>query len=86
MKITFATADLECWANDDRKREKELGTLRSKKLKSRLDVIKNANNLEAIRNTPGKWHELIGNYKGHWACDLDQPYRLIIKPIPFPPE
>jgi len=39
-----------------------------------------ANNLEELRNQPGSWHELTGNRKGQWACNLDQPYRLIFEP------
>lgn len=33
---------------------------------------------------PGNYHELIGNRKGEWACNLDQPYRLIFRPIEEP--
>ena len=28
----------------------------------------------------GHYHELTGDRKGEWACDLDQPYRLIFEP------
>jgi proteic killer suppression protein len=42
--------------------------------------------LEELRTLPGNYHELIGNRKGQWACDLDQPYRMVFtpheKPIP----
>ncbi len=43
-----------------------------------------AKNLEELRNQPGNWHELTGNRKGQWACDLDQPYRLIFTPTERP--
>ena len=36
-------------------------------------------NFEELRAANGNFHELTGNRKGEWACDLDQPYRLIIK-------
>lgn len=39
-----------------------------------------AENLEELRNLPGKWHELKNERKGQWACDLDQPYRLVFEP------
>lgn len=39
-----------------------------------------ANTLEDVRNVPGRFHELVDNRKGQWACDLDQPYRLIFIP------
>jgi proteic killer suppression protein len=36
---------------------------------------------------PGNYHELTNIRKGLWACDLDQPYRLVFtayeKPIPM---
>ena len=34
---------------------------------------------EDVRFLPGHYHELRGNRKGQWACDLDQPYRLVFK-------
>ena len=37
-----------------------------------------------IRYLPGHYHELTGDRKGQWACDLDQPYRLIFKPSEDP--
>lgn len=36
-------------------------------------------NFESLRNVVGHFHELVGNRKGEWACDLDQPYRLVFK-------
>ena len=49
-----------------------------------------AETLEEVRNLPGRYHELTGNRKGQWACDLDHPYRLIFvpheDPIPTNPD
>lgn len=36
--------------------------------------------LEDVRHLPGHYHELTGDRKGQWACDLDQPYRLVFRP------
>jgi toxin HigB-1 len=73
-------------ANDDRKRIKEFGKLRAEKIKIRLAQLRFAISLEEVRHLPGNFHELTNNRKGQWACDLDQPYRLIFtahqKPIP----
>ena len=80
MKITFTDPKLEILANDDKKRVKEFGKLRADKIKSRLGQLKSAVTLEDVRNLPGKYHELTNNRKGQWACDLDQPYRLIFTP------
>lgn len=46
-----------------------------------------ASTLEDVRNLPGNYHELTNDRKGQWACDLDQPYRLVFTaheaPIPI---
>lgn len=46
----------------------------------RLGVLQNIDNLNQAKFYPGNFHELIGDRKGQWACDLDQPYRLIFEP------
>jgi proteic killer suppression protein len=90
MDITFSDKKLQKLANDDRKMLKELGKIRADKFRLRLFQLHNANSLEDVRNLPGRFHELIGERKGQWACDLDQPYRLIFepheKPIPTDPD
>ena len=80
MEITFENNNLAKYANNDRLGVKKLGTARFKKFKKRLDQLKASKNLEDVRNQPGKFHELKDNRKGQWACDLDQPYRLIFEP------
>lgn len=80
MQITFADKKLEKLANDDRKRQKELGKIRSEKVKLRLGQLLDCKTLEDARNLPGRYHELTGDRKGQWACDLDHPYRLIFEP------
>jgi proteic killer suppression protein len=80
VEITFTDKKLEKLANDDRKRLAAMGKKRAERFKLRLDDLMGAENLEAVRNLPGNYHELTGNRKGQWACDLDQPYRLIFTP------
>lgn len=80
MKITFTDRKLEKLANDDRKCLKEMGKIRAGKYKLRLTQLGFAQALEDVRNLPGNYHELVGNQKGKWACDLDQPYRLVFTP------
>ena len=86
MKITFADKKLEKLANDDKKLVREFGTVRATKIKARLAQLMAAINLEDVRYLPGNYHELTNIRKGQWACDLDQPYRLIFtcneSPIP----
>ena len=84
MQITFKNKNLRKCAGDDRKARKELGALRAKLFKQRLDELSAADTLEDTRYLPGKYHELKGDRKGQWACNLDQPYRLIFEPHETP--
>ncbi len=80
MDISFADKDLKKWADDDRKALKEMGKLRAGTYKRRLTQLQVATTLEDVRYLAGNYHELKNNRKGQWACDLDQPYRLVFKP------
>ena len=61
-----------------------MGAVRAEKLQRRLDDMDSVTTLEDTRNLPGHYHELVGDRKGQWACDLDQPYRLIFEPTEKP--
>ncbi len=80
MEITFADRKLEKLANNYKKCREEMGTIRAKLYNRRLGDLKNALTLEDVRNLPGHYHELKNDRKGQWACDLDQPYRLVFEP------
>lgn len=80
MDITFATKKLELLANNFTKCQAKMGTHRAKLLQKRLNALYIAKTLEDVREIPGRFHELTGDRKGQWACDLDQPYRLIFEP------
>jgi toxin HigB-1 len=80
MEITFGNKKLEKLANDDRKCLREMGKIRAEKFKERLVQMKFVKTLEEVRFLPGNYHELSENRKGQWACDLDQPYRLLFEP------
>lgn len=80
MDISFHTSKLQKLANDDRLAIRKLGALRAELLRMRLDDLAAASTLEDVRQLPGHFHELKEDRKGQWACDLDQPYRLIFQP------
>jgi len=80
LGITFSTNKLEKLANNDKKRIRELGEIRARLFRQRLDDMRAASTLEEVRFLPGHYHELTGDRKGQWACDLDQPYRLVFVP------
>jgi len=80
MKITFKDKDLEKCALNAKYGLKKLGARRNATYLKRLGVLQNIDNLSQAKFYPGNFHELIGDRKGQWACDLDQPYRLIFEP------
>lgn len=80
MEIYFKTKKLEKLCNDPKKLKKEFGELRAEKIQIRLADLYDADSLEDVRNLPGHYHDLVKDRKGQWACDLDQPYRLIFEP------
>lgn len=80
MDITFAKKGLEKQANDLGLCKRKMGEKRAKIYQQRLGALRAAKTLEDMRHVPGRFHELTGDRKGQWACDLDQPYRLIFRP------
>lgn len=80
MDITFATDALQKQANDPKLCRKKMGAERAKRFKMRLDALAAALSLDDVRHMPGRFHELKGDRKGQWACDLVHPYRLIFEP------
>ena len=80
MNITFSNKKLLKMANDRNYAIRKLGNQRAKLFGDRLDDIDAATSLEDVRYLPGNYHELKGDRKGQWACDLDHPYKLIIQP------
>ena len=79
MDILFEDKNLEKCATDRGYALKRLGPRRAQRYALRLMQIDRAVNFEQLRGLPGRYHELVGNRAGQWACDLDQPYRLIFK-------
>ena len=80
MEITFKNKKMESYARNQRLCQKEMGKQRSDLFLRRISELSAATVLEDVRYLPGHYHELSGDRKGQWACDLDQPYRLIFVP------
>lgn len=80
MDIIFSSNKLEKYAHDYELAKRKLGEPMAKKFKQRLDDLWAAPNLEVVKHLPGRFHELSSNLKGHWACDLEHPQRLLFKP------
>jgi len=80
MDISFSDKSLKKVVNDDQKLIKKYRQKRANLIRRRLDSLQAAEALEDVRHVPGRFHELTGDRKGQWACDLDHPYRLIFVP------
>ena len=80
MDISFNNNTLKKYANNHKQALKKLGQRRAELYKQRLDSLFDSETLEDVRYLPGNYHELKGNRKGQWACNLDHPFRLIFEP------
>jgi len=79
MKVLFSDANLELCAVNEAVAMKEMGKVRAKLYIRRIKSMMYVSNFEELKTVAGNFHELVGNRKGQWACNLDQPYRLISK-------
>lgn len=80
MEISFADRRLQRACNDNRRLVREHGERRARRLRQRLDDLRAAETLAAMRYLPGRCHQLTGDRVGQFALDLDHPYRLIFEP------
>ena len=80
MVITFADKQLQKLAADYAKCRQKMGDIRARLFIKRLNALRDASTLEEVRNVPGRFHELTGDRKGQWGCDLDHPNRLVFTP------
>ena len=84
MDIVFANDRLHKLCNSASKLNGEYGPRMAKVIRRRLADLEAADSLEVMRLLPGRCHELIANYSGHLALDLEHPDRLIFKPANEP--
>jgi len=86
MIITFADRNLRKYANNNKLAIKKMGVKRAKIYQKRLGDMAAALSFVDLTFLPGRFHQLTGNRKDKWACDLDHPYRLVFEPsvVPIP--
>lgn len=80
MDVAFHTRELRELAHDRKAATKTLGARCAEILRKRLDDLRAATSLEAMRHLPGRCHELKGDRAGELAIDLEHPKRLVFKP------
>jgi len=80
MNITFADNKLRKFANNNTLAIRKIGAQRAKLYQRRLEDMADAESFAELKELPGNYHQLTENRRDQWACDLDQPYRLIFEP------
>jgi proteic killer suppression protein len=81
MQVVFADKELARCAGDRAYAVRKLGQRRADVYLVRIDALLRAVDLDSLKYVAGRFHELVGDRAGQWACDLDHPYRLIFKPV-----
>jgi plasmid maintenance system killer protein len=84
VEIQFEDGGLECDWNDFRKLVRKFNVQRAKLIRRRLDELRAAPNLIAMRSLPGRCHELTSDRAFQLSVDLDGPNRLIFTPAHDP--
>ncbi len=80
MEIDYSTNKLARQFATSSSIDKAFGD-RAKRLKMRLDVLKLADSLADVPDTPPtRRHELDHDLAGHYAVDVTANYRLIFRP------
>lgn len=80
MEVFFKNKKLQKYAENTKFSITKLGPQRSELYMRRIGDLMAAESLEDLRHAPGHYHDLVGDRKGQWACNLDHPYRLIFVP------
>jgi proteic killer suppression protein len=81
VDITFKNKKLKKYAEDFNACSRQMGSRSAELFFKRLNALKVVDSLDDVKAFPGRFHELTGDRKGQWSCDLDHPYRLIFEPL-----
>jgi plasmid maintenance system killer protein len=85
LEILFKSKKLEKILGSRKDIVREWGEQNGRIIMKRLTELIAAENLSVISKIPGaRPHPLSGSFKGMYAVDLKQPYRLIIQPFNNP--
>jgi len=91
MEIFASDGKLRRALEDEKARQKLLGTNMAKKFALRLTALEAADSLADFwppKSGPERCHELVGEMAGTFSIDLNQPFRLLFRPVEFslPPD
>lgn len=80
MEVKFRTKKLQKQYENYRVAEKSYGKEIARKYIMRINIIKQANDIQELCSLPGlRCHPLKGNRKKQWSIKLTGYYRLIFK-------
>ena len=90
MDILFLSEKEKKLYEDDKALRKRFGAVCAKKIRSRLDDLRDAANLVVMSTLPGRLHPLIGDRAGQLSLDVEHPLRLLFvcadEPVPVKEE
>jgi len=84
MEIFASDSKLRRALEDEKVRQKLYGTDMAKKLAIRITALEAADSLADFwppNSGPERCHELQGKLVGTFSIDLNQPYRLLFRPV-----
>jgi plasmid maintenance system killer protein len=84
LEVLFATQALEKRLGSDKRRRREFGDEIAKVIARRLNELRAAPHLGAMRAMPGHCHELGENRAGQLSVHLTGPLRLVFEPADEP--
>jgi plasmid maintenance system killer protein len=79
LEVVFATRELEKRLGSDKARRKHMGDEIGRRVYQRLRELGGAPTLAALRNAPGRCHELGEDRKGQIAVTITRNHRLIFE-------
>lgn len=85
MEISFGDKKLAKTCSSEKALVKAFGTANARKIMLRLSLLEAAECLSDVPTTPPtRRHELKGSRKGEFAIDVQQPFRIVLRPAHDP--
>ncbi len=79
MDVVFSSTKLAKEFNSAKELNKVHGQQRAKSIMKRMMQLAAADNLDQLRNAPGRCHVLKGDLACIFSLELDGPYRLLFE-------
>ncbi|GMA33494.1 type II toxin-antitoxin system RelE/ParE family toxin [Litorihabitans aurantiacus] len=81
MHVEYDSNDLERLCTDEKEMKRERSDL-VKKLPLRIKALEEAQSVSHLKEHDplGHWHQLTGDWEGHWAGSVSKNHRIIIRP------